>query len=176
MPPVVGSLIFINHRGLVEIFPQRIRNLWNEWELRGAVIVSLSMQIVLILLGNRRKYIARDWLAIVVWLVYLSADWIVNVSLGVLSNTESTDKNGLLDPKYVIMSFWAPFLLLHLGGPDTITAYSMEDNELWMRQLLGLSVKFGGAFYVLIRSWMGSPFNYPALPCLNRQRKPPGSK
>uniref|UniRef100_A0A2C9V0T1 DUF4220 domain-containing protein n=1 Tax=Manihot esculenta TaxID=3983 RepID=A0A2C9V0T1_MANES len=161
---VVGSLIFINHRGLVEIFPQRIRNLWNEWELRGAVIVSLSMQIVLILLGNRRKYIARDWLAIVVWLVYLSADWIVNVSLGVLSNTESTDKNGLLDPKYVIMSFWAPFLLLHLGGPDTITAYSMEDNELWMRQLLGLSVKFGGAFYVLIRSWMGSPFNYLALP------------
>lgn len=161
---VVGSLIFINHRGLVEIFPQRIRNLWNEWELRGAVIVSLSMQIVLILLGNRRKYIARDWLAIVVWLVYLSADWIVNVSLGILSNTESTDKNGLLDPKYVIMSFWAPFLLLHLGGPDTITAYSMEDNELWMRQLLGLSVKFGGAFYVLIRSWMGSPVNYLALP------------
>ncbi|KAJ9178558.1 hypothetical protein P3X46_010434 [Hevea brasiliensis] len=161
---VVSSLIFINHRGLIEIIPESIRNLWNEWELRGAVMVSLSIQMVLIVLGNRRKYIARDWLAIVLWLVYLSADWIVNVSLGVLSNMESTNKNGLLDPKYVIMSFWAPFLLLHLGGPDTITAYSMEDNELWMRQLLGLTVKFGGAFYVLLRSWMGSPFNFLALP------------
>ncbi|KAJ9178548.1 hypothetical protein P3X46_010424 [Hevea brasiliensis] len=90
-------------------------------------IVSISSKIGAILncIGNRRKYIARDWLAIVLWLVYLSADWIVNVSLG-----------------YVIMSFWAPFLLLHLGDPDTITAYSMEDNELWMRQLLGLAVKF----------------------------------
>ncbi|KAF2322089.1 hypothetical protein GH714_006503 [Hevea brasiliensis] len=126
---VVSSLIFINHRGLIEIIPESIRNLWNEWDC-GAVMVSLSIQMVLIVLGNRRKYIARDWLAIVLWLVYLSADWIVNVSLGVLSNMESTNKNGLPDPK----------------------------------QLLGLTVKFGGAFYVLLRSWMGSPFNFLALP------------
>ncbi|GFZ17719.1 transmembrane protein, putative [Actinidia rufa] len=39
------------------------------------------------------------------------------------------------------MAFWAPFLLLHLGGPDTITAYSLEDNELWLRHLLGLVVQ-----------------------------------
>ncbi|XP_012065202.2 uncharacterized protein LOC105628407 [Jatropha curcas] len=161
---VVGSLIFINNRRLVEIFPERIRNFWNEWELRGAVIVSLSVQMVLIVLGSRRKYIARDWLAFILWIAYLSADWIVNLSLGVLSNMDSSNENGSLDTKYVIMAFWAPFLLLHLGGPDTITAYSLEDNELWMRQLLGLIVKFGGAFYILIRSWMGNPINFLAVP------------
>ncbi|KAG0493103.1 hypothetical protein HPP92_006501 [Vanilla planifolia] len=35
-----------------------------------------------------------------------------------------------------ILAFLVPFLLFHLGGQDTITAYSMEDNELWARHLL----------------------------------------
>uniref|UniRef100_A0A161XTC8 DUF4220 domain-containing protein n=1 Tax=Daucus carota subsp. sativus TaxID=79200 RepID=A0A161XTC8_DAUCS len=35
--------------------------------------------------------------------------------------------------------FWAPFLLLHLGGPDTITAFAPEDNELWLRHLFYLA-------------------------------------
>eukprot|EP00257_Ricinus_communis_P010067 XP_002529493.2 uncharacterized protein LOC8287653 [Ricinus communis] len=164
LTPVVTSLIFINNRRLAEMFPESLRNLWNEWELRVAVVVSLTVQMILIVLGSRRKYIARDWLAVILWLVYLSADWIVNLSVGVLSNMESTDKKGLMDPEYVIMAIWAPLVLLHLGGPDTITAYSFEDNELWMRQLLGLVVKFGGAFYVLIKSWMGSPINLIAVP------------
>ncbi|TVU49104.1 hypothetical protein EJB05_00396, partial [Eragrostis curvula] len=45
--------------------------------------------------------------------------------------------------------FWAPFLLLHLGGPDNITAYSLEDNKLWKRHLLTLVVQVLGAGYVL---------------------------
>ncbi|WCJ41310.1 hypothetical protein M5689_022189 [Euphorbia peplus] len=160
----VGSLVFISNRRLAELFPNSWRNLWSEWELRVAILVSLSMQMLLIVLGSRRKYIARDWLLLILWLAYLSVDWIINISLGVLSNMESSDTNGILNPKYVMMAFWAPFLLLHLGGPDTITAYSSEDNELWMRQLLGVLVKFGGAFYVLIKSWMGSPINFLAIP------------
>jgi hypothetical protein len=31
---------------------------------------------------------------------------------------------------------WAPLLLMHLGGQDCITAYNIEDNELWMRHVL----------------------------------------
>ncbi|XP_078150732.1 uncharacterized protein LOC144546064 [Carex rostrata] len=48
------------------------------------------------------------------------------------------------------MAFWAPFLLLHLGGPDTITSYSIEDNELWWRHFLGLAVQVVVAFMVLL--------------------------
>ncbi|KAH7565569.1 hypothetical protein JRO89_XS09G0228800 [Xanthoceras sorbifolium] len=39
-----------------------------------------------------------------------------------------------------------------LGGPDTITAYALEDNELWLRHLLGLVVQVGVAFYVFLLS------------------------
>ncbi|TXG68385.1 hypothetical protein EZV62_003320 [Acer yangbiense] len=60
--------------------------------------------------------------------------------------------------------FWAPFLLLHLGGPDTITAYSLEDNELWLRHLLGLVVHIGVAFYVFLRSWGNSALTLIAIP------------
>jgi len=43
-------------------------------------------------------------------------------------------------------------LLLHLGGPDTITAYAFEDNQLWLRHLLNLAVQVMGAAYVLYQS------------------------
>ncbi|KAH7859016.1 hypothetical protein Vadar_030452 [Vaccinium darrowii] len=48
------------------------------------------------------------------------------------------------------MTFWAPFLLLHLGGPDTITAFALEDNELWPRHLLQLVVQLATSAYVFI--------------------------
>ncbi|KAL5214498.1 hypothetical protein ABZP36_003650 [Zizania latifolia] len=52
-------------------------------------------------------------------------------------------------PDDQMAAFWAPFLLLHLGGPDTITAYAMEDNQLWLRHMLTLVGQVAGAAYVL---------------------------
>ncbi|KAL3503291.1 hypothetical protein ACH5RR_037740 [Cinchona calisaya] len=47
---------------------------------------------------------------------------------------------------------WAPFLLLHLGGPDTITAFSLEDNGLWITHLLGLIVQLLAVAYIISQS------------------------
>ena len=69
-------------------------------------------------------------LSITVWVAYLSSDWSATVSLSVLSYNAGTIGDNTIDPKFVITAFWAPFFLLHLGGPDTITAYSLDDNEL----------------------------------------------
>ncbi|KAH8513963.1 hypothetical protein H0E87_006995 [Populus deltoides] len=55
----------------------------------------------------------------------------------------STDNNELL-------AFWAPFLLVHLGGPDTITAFALEDNELWLRHMLTFATQGFATLYVLI--------------------------
>ncbi|XP_075661149.1 uncharacterized protein LOC142630980 [Castanea sativa] len=160
---VLGTLIF-KKRKLIEIFPKSIRTIWNGCELRVLVLFSLFLQMVLILLGKRRKYIAKNWIRIVLWVAYLSADWIATVSLGVLSQAEGDSKDQSFDPNYIIMSCSAPFLLLHLGGPDTITAYSLEDNELWPRRLLELAVQSVVAFYVFLRSWVGTPINALAIP------------
>ncbi|KAM7522644.1 hypothetical protein LguiA_012546 [Lonicera macranthoides] len=148
----------------MQIFPGKLRRLWNRWELRAMVLISLSLQMTLIGLGNRRKYNTRNWIRIILWLTYLSADWVATVSLGVLSSSQGDSTDDSQDPNYVIMAFWAPFLLLHLGGPDTITAYSLEDNELWLRHLLGLIVQVGVALYVFVRSFKPTELNFVAIP------------
>lgn len=52
--------------------------------------------------------------------------------------------------------FWAPFLLVHLGGQDTITAFSSEDNNLWLRHFLNLLVEVSLALYVFWKSMVNS--------------------
>ncbi|XP_034680012.1 uncharacterized protein LOC117910064 [Vitis riparia] len=148
----------------MQIFPESVRKLWNEWELRLMVLLSLFLQIVLIIFSNRRKYRVTPWFRILIWSAYLSADWVATVSLGTLSNSQGDSEGKLLDPNYTLMAFWASFLLLQLGGPDTITAYSLEDNELWLRHLLGLVVQVGVAFYVFLRSWAGTPLTFLSIP------------
>lgn len=84
------------------------------------------------------------------WSAYLLADWAANFAVGLISNSQGNRaqkvKNGDL------MAFWAPFLLVHLGGPDTITAFALEDNELWLRHLLGLIFQCLAAVYVFLQS------------------------
>ncbi|KAL4625322.1 hypothetical protein ACB092_05G016900 [Castanea dentata] len=145
----------------MELFPPKLRNVWKDWELRVLVLLSLTLQTILIILGNRRKYISRSWIRIVLWCAYLTADWVATVALGVISNNlgdvmEGIGKDGSRSESIQLTAFWAPFLLLHLGGPDTITAYAMEDNELWLRHLLGLGVQTGVALYIFLIAWTGS--------------------
>ncbi|KAG0493147.1 hypothetical protein HPP92_006545 [Vanilla planifolia] len=81
-----------------------------------------------------------------VWSNYLLANWVADFILCQLSSSMDDNSNN------TILAFWAPFLLLHLGGPNTITSYSMEDNELWARHLLALAYELIVAIYVLCRS------------------------
>ncbi|VAH00470.1 unnamed protein product [Triticum turgidum subsp. durum] len=46
-------------------------------------------------------------------------------------------------------------MLLHLGGQDTITAFSMEDCALWKRHLLNLTTQVALAIYVVGKQWQG---------------------
>ncbi|XP_062087816.1 uncharacterized protein LOC133794545 [Humulus lupulus] len=168
----IAGLILAKKRNTMQIFPEKARELWNKCELRALVLTSLGLQIILILIGNWRKHSSSNKIRIALWLAYLSADSVATVSLGILSNNQednsanssSGSSHDSTDPNYVIMAFWAPFLLLHLGGPDTITAYALEDNELWLRHLLGLFVQVGVAFYVFLRAWNSKMLNFLAIP------------
>ncbi|KAF7154165.1 hypothetical protein RHSIM_Rhsim01G0021500 [Rhododendron simsii] len=90
-----------------------------------------------------------------------SSNWVATVALGKLSDAQDDRKKS-----NVLWVIWAPLLLLHLGGPDTITAYSLEDNQLWMRHLLGLVVQLFVAIYVILMSWKNSWFSFMSIPAL----------
>lgn len=147
-------------RILAENFPDKRVQHQNDNEIRLLVLSSLLLQIFLVITGNRRKYIANAVLKFFIWLAYQGADWVATVALGTLSRRQIRGQD---ESKVSIMAFWAPFLLLHLGGPDTITAYAMADNELWLRHGLGLLVQTGVAIYVIVISWAGKSFNILAI-------------
>lgn len=138
---------------------------WNEWEIRMLVLTSLALQVFLLFSAGIRKRNVSAVLSLLLWLAYLLADSIAIYALGYLSQTRVPKG---VDPQsfertHRIQAFWAPFLLLHLGGQDTITAFSTEDNELWKRHLLSLLTQVALAVYVFTKSHPGNNVLAPAL-------------
>lgn len=125
-----------------------VKKIWDEWNIRSFIILSLSLQTFLILCSPLRKRTSSKWVIVPVWLAYLLADWAANFAIGLIASSQ-TDTDG---PRANggLLAFWAPFLLLHLGGPDTIIAISMEDNALWPRHFLGLIFQVLAVGYVFI--------------------------
>ncbi|XVE48775.1 hypothetical protein DITRI_Ditri01bG0029600 [Diplodiscus trichospermus] len=123
-------------------------------------MVSLILQFVLVISGNlRRGYIGKGlpYVAMMVWFVYLSADWVATLALSTLLTGVVNLKNGLV-------VFWTPFLLWHLGSPHNITAYSLEDNDMWLRHLLGMVFLVLEAIYIYIRFRSDTALNFLAAP------------
>ena len=138
---------------MVQVIPTHMKDAWDAWNIRGMILLSLTIQIILIILAPLRKRTPNRFLVMVLWLSYLLADWSANFAIGLISKNqgkESKPEDPPQNPK--LMALWAPFLLLHLGGPDTITAYSLEDNALWHRHFLGLGLQAVSGAYVFIQS------------------------
>ncbi|KAL3719153.1 hypothetical protein ACJRO7_004153 [Eucalyptus globulus] len=130
------------------------RNLSMKFNLRGAILTRLSLQVFLIFFAPMRKRWSNRWFRTLMWLAYLVADSVAIYAFGLLAKAQI---NGCISDSKVdaygdLLAFWAPFLLLHLGGPDTITAFALEDNELWGRHLLNLLFQLGTACYVFYQS------------------------
>jgi hypothetical protein len=134
---------------LAQYLSQDIVELWNEWQIRSLMLLSLLLQILLTIFGERRKYTNGRLLGTFLWVAYLSADWVATFSLGILARSEADSANPKLIPV-----FWAPILLVHLGGPGTIPVYSMDQaSKLLIGRLLQLVTRVGVACYVLFRLW-----------------------
>ncbi|VAI52098.1 unnamed protein product [Triticum turgidum subsp. durum] len=124
---------------------------WEEWQLRILVLGSLAIQYILLVASYLRKYPIRSWFRPVIWLAYLGSDAIAIYALAALFNRQKKqDGHGVLEV------LWAPILLIHLGGQDGITAYNIEDNELWPRHILTAVSQVTVAVYVFCKSWPGS--------------------
>ncbi|KAM1512836.1 hypothetical protein ACFX1Z_024350 [Malus domestica] len=137
--------------GKVNPIPNSIKKLWDKWNLRGFILLSLTLQTLLILFAPARKRTPNMGIMFIVWSSYLLADWAANFAIGLISNSQGDHAGD--DYPGDLLAFWAPFLLLHLGGPDTITAFALEDNTLWLRHFLGLIFQVAAAVYVFIRSF-----------------------
>ncbi|XP_039165436.1 uncharacterized protein LOC120291772 [Eucalyptus grandis] len=99
----------------------------------------------------------------VVWLAYLMADSVAIYALSIITNKLTKLDSQSVDADTQLNAFWAPFLLLHLGGPDAITAYALEDSELWLRHLSALVTQAGVTFYIFLMAWTGQKISILAI-------------
>ncbi|XP_025809904.1 uncharacterized protein LOC112887843 isoform X2 [Panicum hallii] len=87
------------------------------------------------------------------WLAYLGGDALAIYALATLFNRHHKDQDRGGSNRTLLEVVWAPVLLLHLGGHDGITAFNIEDNELWSRHLLTVVSQVTVAVYVFFKSW-----------------------
>ncbi|KAL5761134.1 hypothetical protein ACOSQ2_019972 [Xanthoceras sorbifolium] len=104
----------------MEIFPETLKKVWNFWEIRSLVLLSLSLQIILILFGSQRKInnphrCITIFVKEIVWCAYTSADWVATVALSVMASNEADSEHASSRDRDSLQAFWAPFLLLLLG-------------------------------------------------------------
>ncbi|KAH7858863.1 hypothetical protein Vadar_028858 [Vaccinium darrowii] len=121
---------------------------WDTWDLRLVILFSLFLQTFLFFSAPLRKRTANSWVTIPIWLAYNLADATAIFGVGLISKSCGNTLGPYTNRELV--AFWAPFLLLHLGGPDTITAFVLEDNELWRRNLFQPVFQLATAAYVFI--------------------------
>ncbi|XBI14839.1 hypothetical protein VPH35_057359 [Triticum aestivum] len=115
---------------------------WKESGIQALVLLSLTLQVALLMLAEFRRRVDSGAVRFLAWSAYMLADGTAIYVLGHLSAASRS-------PDHELMAFWAPFLLLHLGGQDNITAYAVEDNRLWLRHLQTFAVQVTAAGYVL---------------------------
>ncbi|KAF8037107.1 hypothetical protein BT93_B0122 [Corymbia citriodora subsp. variegata] len=133
--------------------------------LRVAILASLALQAFLIFFAPVRKRRSNWWITTPLWSAYLVSDSVALYAFGLISKAQINGgtSDSPVDASGHLLAFWAPFLLLHLGGPFTITAFSLEDNELWGRHLLNLSIHLVSACYVFYQSLSGNKLIVPSI-------------
>lgn len=126
-----------------------LKKIWDAWDIRAVILFSLTLQIILIFFAPLRKRVSTVYLTLPLWSGYLLVEWAANFAVGHISDSKGDDDGSAPENKVQdVLVFWAPFLLLHLGGPDTISAFALEDNALWHRHFLGLMTQGGAVAYV----------------------------
>ncbi|XP_022158138.1 uncharacterized protein LOC111024697 [Momordica charantia] len=145
-----------------EFLPRKISSLWSNYGIELLVLANLVFQIVLTFNGSRRRHTPGYRLSLSVWFAYLLAAKVATVVLGKLTTIDigHTQRN----TQTQIQTLLAPLMFMQIGNPDTITAYSIEDNQLGVRQVFSMVIQVAIMFYILIRSWTDFKTSFLYIP------------
>ncbi|KAG5538892.1 hypothetical protein RHGRI_019438 [Rhododendron griersonianum] len=148
---------------------------WEIWDLRILALYILVSQLYLHFFGRRRTKSKSAAIMIgSISLLYLLSDLLATTALGKLSKlavnkkfpTNTTDISTMTTintikktmgnatiGKEMLRVMWAPLILFYLGGPDTITVLNLQENQMWMKHLIGLFTQGFRTVYALIATW-----------------------
>ncbi|CAL5007841.1 unnamed protein product [Urochloa decumbens] len=134
---------------------------WEEWQLRVLVLGSLAIQLYLAVIAPFRMLTGLTRLnRLLVWVSYLGGDALAIYALATLFNRQKRlqhhASSSVMNGSHDLEVLWAPILLMHLGGRMTISAYNMEDNELWLRHVGVAISQVTVTVYVFWTTWSPS--------------------
>ncbi|MED6119835.1 hypothetical protein PIB30_015354 [Stylosanthes scabra] len=147
----------------ISIIPGQLQDLWDLWGLEVLMLLSFTMQVILTVFGSRRKDIPGMWIRFTVWFTYLLSSSLTKIIIGKLTVIPGSDP-GERNIRRELKAMFAPLLLVQIGNPDAITAYSIEDNRLGLRQLLSLVLQVAVVIWIVVKSWTHSKLSYLYLP------------
>ncbi|CAL5003480.1 unnamed protein product [Urochloa decumbens] len=97
---------------------------------------------------------------LLIWVSYLGGDALAIYALATLFNRQKRlqhhASSSVMNGSHDLEVLWAPILLMHLGGRMTISAYNMEDNELWLRHVGVTISQVTVTVYVFWTTWSPS--------------------
>ncbi|KAF8669953.1 hypothetical protein HU200_051136 [Digitaria exilis] len=131
---------------------------WDEWQLRFLVLLSLSIQCMLVLCCPLdRKFHLPFWLKLCIRIAYIASDAVPINALATILNRQkkaphSTPVHGNRDLELL----WAPILLMHIGGSSVVPVQNMEESEQWTKHLTVAVSQVSIALYVFYSSWPSS--------------------
>ena len=163
---VLNSWIFPETGKHFQVVPELLQKVWNNWELRLLVLLSLTLQLSLFHFGRQRRYNVKIRIHIFMWFCYIMADSVATIALGVISSKNRNFGNNNPKLHNELTAFWAPFMLLNFGGQDTITAFAIQDNQLWLRHFLALVVQSCVTFYIFNTSLKGNWLSLLTIPMI----------
>lgn len=149
----------------ITFIPGELQDLWDNWGLETLMLLSFTIQVILTVYGGRRKDIPGMWIRFTVWFTYLLSASLAKIIIGKLTVIPGSDPNER-NIRRELKGLFAPLLLVHIGNPDAITAYSIEDNRLGLRQLLSLVLQVAVVIWIIIKSWTHSELSFLYLPLL----------
>jgi hypothetical protein len=124
-----------------------IDNFIDDWVLRLATLASLVLTSILMLSAEARRHNTYPVVLLLLWAVYevqpKAAEYAIT-HLSISSTSTSAQEQQLV-------AFWAPFLLLHLAGPDNIAAFTLEDGKLSLRKVVKALLKIIQGLYVMFK-------------------------
>ncbi|KAL4637094.1 hypothetical protein ACB092_03G056100 [Castanea dentata] len=157
--PIIYKFIVLGSLGQDPIsfgaWDPNIKKLWEKWNIRSFVLLSLFLQFFLLFTASLRKKTAYKWVTFIIWTAYLLADWAASFAVGLVFDSEEkyTSRHDKMDDDTgLLLVLWAPFLLLLVGGQDRITSFAVQDNELWLRHLIWLIFQLSTTGFVFIQT------------------------
>ncbi|KAI4344333.1 hypothetical protein L6164_011571 [Bauhinia variegata] len=147
----------------IRLIPGELQGLWDLWGLELLMLLSFTLQVILTVYGSRRKNIPGFGIRLTVWSTYLLSASLAKIILGKLTVIPGSDPSER-DIRRELKALFAPLLLVQIGNPDAITAYSIEDNRLGVRQLLTLAFQGAVVMWIIVKSWTHSWLSYLYLP------------